>query len=110
MTAEEAKNIDTNRIEYIVLSSGERVYIKKPEEKNPQKEKDQTGFEELKQNVIEKETKQEILKVTQNIIDQNQELIEKNQEKFQKNQEILEENEKVIEKNIEVIWLKMKSC
>ena len=45
MTAEEAKNIDTNRIEYIVLSSGERVYIKKSEEKNSQKEKGQTGFE-----------------------------------------------------------------
>ena len=69
MTPEEAKQIDLTKIEYIVLSSGERVYIKKSEpkkeeEKETQK-KDLTGFDELKKNVQEKETKQEILKVTQ---------------------------------------------
>ena len=82
MTAEQAKKIDTNKIEYIALSSGEIVYIKKSEQRKSSKaqkeglkEKDKSGFDELKKNVIEKETKQEVLKVTQNILDQNQEII-----------------------------------
>ena len=34
ITPEEAKNLDSNRIEYIALSSGELYYIKKPNQQN----------------------------------------------------------------------------
>ena len=59
MTPEEVKNLDLNKIEYIALSSGKIIYIKKEAEKEesqkeedlkeiPQKEKEE--FEATKRN------------------------------------------------------------
>ena len=98
ITGEEAKKIDFSKIQYIALSSGEIVYIKKEQKENHE---DKTGFQEIQKNVIEKETKQEILKMDKDLIEQNQEIIEQNQEKFEQNQKILKENEKIIQKNLE---------
>ena len=64
ITPEEAKNLDSNRIEYIALSSGELLYIKKPnqqnniqEENNVQKEEE---LKEIKTNEKEEEEKDDI--------------------------------------------------
>ena len=89
ITPEEAKNLDSNRIEYIALSSGELYYIKKPnqqnniqEENNVQKEEE---LKEIKTNEKEEEEKdeninnnihQEIEEEKKEILEQNQELIE----------------------------------
>ena len=95
ITGEEAKKIDFSKVQYIALSSGEIIYIKKDEKENHE---DKTGFEEIQRNVIEKETKQEILEINKDLLEQNQKIIEQNQEKFEQNQEIMEQNEKLIEK------------
>ena len=60
MTAEEAKNIDLNKIEYMALSSGEIIYIKKQGEENqkePPKEEEElkeippNENEEIEENI-----------------------------------------------------------
>lgn len=59
MTAEEAKNLDSDRIEYIALSSGEIVYIKKSDEKEESKNvNDPQKEEELKE--IQTNQKEEV--------------------------------------------------
>ena len=45
ITGEEAKKIDFSKIQYIALSSGEIIYIKKDQKEN---QGDKTGFQEIK--------------------------------------------------------------
>ena len=99
MTPEEAKNLDSERIEYIALSSGEIIYIKKSDENGEsKKENEQPKEEELKEiQTNEKEEgqeninneehehqaeeqKEEVKEEKKEIHGQNQELIELNQE------------------------------
>ena len=46
MTADEAKKLDLNKIEYIALSSGEIIYLKKPEQKAEAEEHNEPQKEE----------------------------------------------------------------
>ena len=88
MTSEEAKNIDTSKIEYISLTSGKIIYIKNKDEQNKQKEEG------------EKDNKEESLK---EVNGQNQEKIEDNNlnEKDEKNIELKNEVKEDINKEEE---------
>ena len=68
ITPEEAKNLDSNRIEYIALSSGELYYIKKPNQQNNiQEENNVQKEEELKEiKTNEKEEEEKIDKININ--------------------------------------------
>ena len=58
MTAEEAKNLDSEKIEYFALSSGEIIYIKKSDEKGEPKKENEPPKEEEKAEQINLEENQ----------------------------------------------------
>ena len=101
MTSDEIKNIDSNQIEYISLSSGELIYIKKQEnQQNDEKEKINQIDEQIKEENNEISQQNELKPEQEkdnSLIKENEEIIE---EKEEENKE--EEAEEVIK---EVIFI-----
>ena len=103
MTSDEVKNIDSNQIEYISLSSGDIIYIKKSDsQQNEGKEKLNQDGEELKEENKQINGQNEILAEKQkenSLIKENAEIIEENEEE-NKEEEIHEEMKEVLKEEI----------